>query len=175
VPAHQTHRLAWLTKHSLAGERGGKFRLAGLQKSFSISGWGSATACGVEVFRPWARPHRSAHWRADDAAINVGCGMHAHWSHLRQAVLASGRPEGFAFDAMRACLAVDGRGPGVVVGGDQISSLGWGPAGSRPACADNRLGATVMSNLRLFRAVWQGPWRPTRSHRRRRPACPTPP
>jgi phosphoglucosamine mutase len=72
---------------------------------------------------------------------------------LRQAVLERGAAMGFAFDGdADRMLAVDGRGR--VVDGDQILHL-WGAslrdAGQLP---DNRIVATVMSNLGFERA-WQ--------------------
>lgn len=113
---------------------------------------GSATACGEAVFRALGAEVTVLHGEPDGERINVTCGS-THLEPLRQAVLASGAEIGFAFDGdADRMLAVDGRGR--VVDGDQILYL-WGSAlmeaGSLP---DQRIVATVMSNLGFERA-WQ--------------------
>lgn len=114
--------------------------------------WGSATACGEEVFRDLGADLVVLHGRPDGTRINQGCGS-THLDPLRQAVIEEGAEMGFAFDGdADRMLAVDGRGR--VVDGDQILYL-WGSAlrqsGLLPA---DRLVATVMSNLGFERA-WQ--------------------
>jgi phosphoglucosamine mutase len=114
--------------------------------------WGSATACGEEVFRELGADLVVLHGRPDGARINQGCGS-THLEPLRQAVIDCGAEMGFAFDGdADRMLAVDGRGR--VVDGDQILYL-WGSAlrqaGQLPA---DRIVATVMSNLGFERA-WQ--------------------
>jgi phosphoglucosamine mutase len=116
--------------------------------------WGSATACGEEVFRELGADLVVLHGRPDGARINQGCGS-THLEPLRQAVIDTGAEMGFAFDGdADRMLAVDGRGR--VVDGDQILYL-WGSAlrqsGSLPA---DRIVATVMSNLGFERAWRQG-------------------
>ncbi len=114
--------------------------------------WGSATACGAEVFRSLGAELTVLHGEPDGARINVGCGS-TQLEPLRRAVLATGAAMGFAFDGdADRMLAVDGRGR--VVDGDQILYL-WG--GALLAAGDlpqRRLVATVMSNLGFERA-WQ--------------------
>jgi phosphoglucosamine mutase len=112
--------------------------------------WGSATACGEEVFRELGAELVVLHGRPDGSRINQGCGS-THLEPLRQAVLDTGAEMGFAFDGdADRMLAVDGRGR--MVDGDQILYL-WGSAlreaGQLPA---NRIVATVMSNLGFERA-----------------------
>ena len=114
--------------------------------------WGSATACGEEVFRDLGADLVVLHGRPDGTRINQGCGS-THLDPLRQAVIEEGAEMGFAFDGdADRLLAVDGRGRGV--DGDQTLYL-WGSAlrqsGLLPA---DRLVATVMSNLGFERA-WQ--------------------
>jgi phosphoglucosamine mutase len=114
--------------------------------------WGSATACGEAVFRELGAELTVLHGEPDGSRINQGCGS-THLEPLRQAVLERGAAMGFAFDGdADRMLAVDGRGR--VVDGDQILHL-WGSslrdAGQLP---DNRIVATVMSNLGFERA-WQ--------------------
>jgi phosphoglucosamine mutase len=112
--------------------------------------WGSATACGEAVFRELGADLTVLHGTPDGSRINQGCGS-THLEPLRQAVLERGAAMGFAFDGdADRMLAVDGRGR--VVDGDQILFL-WGSAlqeaGDLP---DNRIVATVMSNLGFERA-----------------------
>jgi len=112
--------------------------------------WGSATACGEAVFRALGAEPLVLHGEPDGRRINQGCGS-THLEPLRRAVLESGAAMGFAFDGdADRMLAVDGRGR--VVDGDQILYL-WGSslrdAGALP---DNRIVATVMSNLGFERA-----------------------
>jgi phosphoglucosamine mutase len=114
--------------------------------------WGSATACGEEVFRDLGADLVVLHGRPDGTRINQGCGS-THLDPLRQAVIEEGAEMGFAFDGdADRMLAVDGRGR--VVDGDQILYL-WGSvlrqSGLLPA---DRIVATVMSNLGFERA-WQ--------------------
>jgi phosphoglucosamine mutase len=116
--------------------------------------WGSATACGEEVFRDLGADLVILHGQPDGARINQGCGS-THLEPLRRAVIQEGAQMGFAFDGdADRMLAVDGRGR--VVDGDQILYL-WGSAlreaGRLPA---DRIVATVMSNLGFERA-----WRQT--------------
>jgi len=113
---------------------------------------GSATACGEEVFRRLGAQVTVLHGDPDGTRINQGCGS-THLEPLRCAVLAQGAAMGFAFDGdADRMLAVDGRGR--IVDGDQILFL-WGSAlrdaGQLP---DQRIVATVMSNLGFERA-WQ--------------------
>jgi len=115
--------------------------------------WGSATACGEAVFRALGAEPLVLHGEPDGRRINQGCGS-THLEALRGAVLESGAAMGFAFDGdADRMLAVDGRGR--VVDGDQILYL-WGSAirdaGGLP---DNRIVATVMSNLGFERAWTQ--------------------
>ncbi|MDM7953022.1 MAG: phosphoglucosamine mutase [Cyanobium sp. CZS 25K] len=114
--------------------------------------WGSATACGEELFRSLGAEVLVLHGEPDGERINQGCGS-THLEPLKRAVLESGADMGFAFDGdADRMLAVDGRGR--VVDGDHTLYL-WGSAlrheGQLP---DDRLVATVMSNLGFERA-WQ--------------------
>ena len=115
--------------------------------------WGSATACGEAVFRALGADLTVLHGHPDGERINVGCGS-THLEPLRQAVLATGATMGFAFDGdADRMLAVDGRGR--VVDGDQILFLWGGALQEASQLPDDRLVATVMSNLGFERA-WQG-------------------
>ena len=114
--------------------------------------WGSATSCAEAVFRALGADLSVLHGQPDGRRINQGCGS-TQLEPLRAAVLEQGAAMGFAFDGdADRRLAVDGRGR--VVDGDQVLYL-WGQAlmeaGELP---ENRLVATVMSNLGFERA-WQ--------------------
>jgi phosphoglucosamine mutase len=113
--------------------------------------WGSATACGERVFRALGADALVLHGTPDGRRINQGCGS-THLEPLRRAVLESQAAMGFAFDGdADRMLAVDGLGR--VVDGDQILTL-WGSAlREAGALPDNRLVATVMSNLG-FEQAW---------------------
>ncbi|WP_396110346.1 phosphoglucosamine mutase [Cyanobium sp. N.Huapi 1H5] len=114
--------------------------------------WGSATACGEELFRSLGAEVLVLHGEPDGERINQGCGS-THLEPLKRAVLESGADMGFAFDGdADRMLAVDGRGR--VVDGDHTLYL-WGSALRREGqLPDDRLVATVMSNLGFERA-WQ--------------------
>ena len=114
---------------------------------------GSATACGEAVFAALGAELTVLHGAPDGRRINVDCGS-THLDALRRAVLERGAAMGFAFDGdADRMLAVDGRGR--VVDGDQILYL-WGQAlMAEGALQDNRIVATVMSNLG-FEKAWQG-------------------
>ena len=92
------------------------------------------------------------HGQPDGERINVACGS-TQLEPLRQSVLDRGAAMGFAFDGdADRMLAVDGRGR--VVDGDHVLFL-WGSVlADRKALPDQRLVATVMSNLGFERA-WQ--------------------
>ena len=114
--------------------------------------WGSATSCGEAVFRELGADVSVLHGSPDGTRINQGCGS-THLEALRAAVLEQGAAMGFAFDGdADRMLAVDGRGR--VVDGDHVLYL-WGQALlAAGALPDNRIVATVMSNLGFERA-WQ--------------------
>ena len=135
-------------RRSLVESAGGR-RLDGVRVVLDLC-WGSATACGESVFRELGADLTVLHGSPDGQRINQGCGS-THLEPLRQAVLETGAAMGFAFDGdADRMLAVDGRGR--VVDGDQILYL-WGSAlmqaGELP---ENRIVATVMSNLGFERA-----------------------
>ena len=114
--------------------------------------WGSASSCGEALFRALGAELTVLHGQPDGQRINQGCGS-THLEPLRAAVLEQRAAMGFAFDGdADRMLAVDGRGR--VVDGDQILYL-WGQAlMAEGALPNNRIVATVMSNLGFERA-WQ--------------------
>ena len=114
--------------------------------------WGSATACGADAFRALGADLTVLPGEPDGSRINVACGS-THLEPLQRAVTERGATMGFAFDGdADRMLAVDGRGR--VVDGDQILYL-WGQAlMAEGALPENRIVATVMSNLGFERA-WQ--------------------
>ena len=129
----------------------GNHRLDGVPIVLDLC-WGSATACGAEVFQALGADLTVLHGEPDGQRINVNCGS-TQLEPLRQAVVERGAAMGFAFDGdADRMLAVDGRGR--VVDGDHVLFL-WGSVlQERQALPDQRLVATVMSNLGFERA-WQ--------------------
>lgn len=114
--------------------------------------WGSATACGAAVFAELGADLTVLHGSPDGARINQDCGS-THLESLRRAVLETGAAMGFGFDGdADRMLAVDGQGR--IVDGDHVLYL-WGSAlRDAGALPDDRIVATVMSNLGFERA-WQ--------------------
>ena len=92
------------------------------------------------------------HGEPDGSRINVACGS-THLEPLQRAVIERGAAMGFAFDGdADRMLAVDGRGR--IIDGDHVLFL-WGSVlQEQQALPDQRLVATVMSNLGFERA-WQ--------------------
>jgi phosphoglucosamine mutase len=128
----------------------GAISLAGCRVVLDLC-WGSATACGEAVFRALGAELVVLHGDPDGRRINQHCGS-THLEPLRRAVLDAGAAMGFAFDGdADRMLAVDGHGR--VVDGDQILYL-WGSAlRDAGALPEDRLVATVMSNLG-FETAW---------------------
>ncbi len=147
--AHQRHDLLDSYRHSLLESTKGR-RLDGVKVVLDLC-WGSATACGEEVFRELGADLTVLHGQPDGSRINQGCGS-THLEPLRQAVLEQQAAMGFGFDGdADRVLAVDGRGR--IIDGDQILYL-WGTAlREAGALPDNRIVATVMSNLG-FEKAW---------------------
>ena len=114
--------------------------------------WGSATACGADVFQALGADLTVLHGQPDGTRINVACGS-TQLDPLRQAVVERGAAMGFAFDGdADRMLAVDGQGR--IVDGDHVLFL-WGSVlQQQQILPDQRLVATVMSNLGFERA-WQ--------------------
>ena len=129
----------------------GPLRLDGVPIVLDLC-WGSATACAAEVFEALGADLTVLHGQPDGERINVACGS-TQLEPLRQAVEQRGAAMGFAFDGdADRMLAVDGQGR--VVDGDHILFL-WGSVlQEQQALPEQRLVATVMSNLGFERA-WQ--------------------
>ena len=114
--------------------------------------WGAATACGAEVFAALGADLTVLHGEPDGRRINVGCGS-TQLEPLRRAVIERGAIMGFAFDGdADRMLALDGHGR--VVDGDHVLYLWGSDLQDRQALPQQRLVATVMSNLGFERA-WQ--------------------
>ena len=129
----------------------GDLRLDGVPIVLDLC-WGSATASAVEVFASLGADLTVLHGQPDGERINVACGS-THLEPLRATVLERGAAMGFAFDGdADRMLAIDSRGR--VIDGDHVLFL-WGSVlAEREALPDQRLVATVMSNLGFERA-WQ--------------------
>jgi len=150
APAHHRPELLQHYRDALLASVPGH-GLAGVKVVLDLC-WGSATALGAEVFQALGADLTVLHGEPDGSRINVGCGS-THLEPLREAVTSSGAAMGFAFDGdADRMLAVDGQGR--VVDGDHVLYL-WGSAlQDQGALPDQRLVATVMSNLGFERA-WQ--------------------
>jgi phosphoglucosamine mutase len=150
APAHHRPELLQHYRDALLASVPGD-GLAGVKVVLDLC-WGSATALGAEVFQALGADLTVLHGEPDGSRINVGCGS-THLDPLREAVTSSGAAMGFAFDGdADRMLAVDGQGR--VVDGDHVLYL-WGSAlQDQGALPDQRLVATVMSNLGFERA-WQ--------------------
>ena len=129
----------------------GDLRLDGVPIVLDLC-WGSATASAAEVFASLGADLTVLHGQPDGEQINVACGS-THLEPLRATVLERGAAMGFAFDGdADRMLAIDSRGR--VIDGDHVLFL-WGSVlAEREALPDQRLVATVMSNLGFERA-WQ--------------------
>ena len=129
----------------------GQHRLDGVPIVLDLC-WGSATACGAEVSAALGAERTVLHGDPDGTRINVNCGS-THLEALRRAVIEKGAAMGFGFDGdADRMLAIDGRGR--VVDGDHVLFL-WGSVlQEQRQLPDQRLVATVMSNLGFERA-WQ--------------------
>jgi len=150
APAHHRPELLQHYRDALLASVHGD-GLAGVKVVLDLC-WGSATALGAGVFQALGADLTVLHGEPDGSRINVGCGS-THLEPLREAVTSSGAAMGFAFDGdADRMLAVDGQGR--VVDGDHVLYL-WGSAlQDQGALPDQRLVATVMSNLGFERA-WQ--------------------
>ncbi len=114
--------------------------------------WGSATACGAELFDTLGANITVLHGHPNGKLINVNCGS-TQLAPLKQAVQELGAEMGFAFDGdSDRMLAVDGKGR--VLDGDHVLYL-WGASlQERNELPEDRLVATVMSNLG-FEKAWK--------------------
>ena len=114
--------------------------------------WGSATAFGEKVFKALGANLFILNGEANGDLINVNCGS-TNLNPLRECVLKKGAEMGFAFDGdSDRMLAVDGKGR--VIDGDHVLYL-WGKfLQEKNELPDQRLVATIMSNLG-FEKAWQ--------------------
>ena len=114
--------------------------------------WGSATACGCEVFRDLGADVNVLHPLPNGREINKGCGT-TNLKPLRDAVLDTGSDIGFAFSGDGASmLAIDSLGR--IVNGDQIMYLLGSALRDSGELEGNRIIATEMSNLG-FEQAWK--------------------
>jgi phosphoglucosamine mutase len=129
----------------------GGLRLDGVKVVLDLC-WGSATSCAEELFLALGADLTLLNGTPDGSRINQGCGS-THLEGLQAAVLERGAVMGFGFDGdADRVLAVDGCGR--VIDGDQILFL-WGQAlMAEQRLPQQRIVATVMSNLGFERA-WQ--------------------
>lgn len=141
--AYQRHDLLETYEEGLLNSANDK-RLDGVQIILDLC-WGSATASGAKLFQALGADLTVINGKPDGNRINVCCGS-THLDPLREAVVEKGAEMGFAFDGdADRMLAVDGKGR--VLDGDHVLYL-WGTTlKERGELPQNRLIATVMSNL----------------------------
>ncbi|WP_241433974.1 MULTISPECIES: phosphoglucosamine mutase [unclassified Prochlorococcus] len=114
--------------------------------------WGSATACGEKIFKTLGSKVTCINAKPDGGKINVNCGS-THLNQLIKAVIESNSEMGFAFDGdADRMIAVDRKGR--VVDGDNILFLWGSDLQDKKKLKNQRLIATVMSNLG-FEKDWQ--------------------
>ncbi len=113
--------------------------------------WGSATSCGAKVFEAIGAKVKIINGNPDGRKINVNCGS-THIGTLREAVINQGAQMGFAFDGdADRMLAVDSKGR--LIDGDHILYLLGSYLQDKNELYENRIVATVMSNLG-FEKAW---------------------
>ncbi len=112
---------------------------------------GAASATAPQVFEALGVPVTVLHPEPLGELINVQCGA-THPEVLREAVLSRGARLGLAFDGdADRVIAVDGSGR--IVDGDEILFVLATQLKAAGRLADDRVVATVMSNLGLERAL----------------------
>ena len=114
--------------------------------------WGSATACGEEVFNALGANLTIINGNPDGKKINVGCGS-TNLGPLREAVIQTKANMGFAFDGdADRVLAIDHKGR--VIDGDHVLYIWGSTLQDRGELPYNKLITTVMSNLG-FEKAWE--------------------
>ncbi|GMA64111.1 phosphoglucosamine mutase [Alicyclobacillus fastidiosus] len=112
---------------------------------------GAASAIAPEVFRRLGAKVTVTHAEPDGVNINVGCGS-THPHVVQQAVLTNDADLGLSFDGdADRLIAVDSTGQ--VIDGDFIMAICAGSLKRTGELADNKVVATVMSNLGLIKAM----------------------
>ncbi len=113
--------------------------------------WGSATSCGEKIFQSLGAKVTSINSVPNGERINVNCGS-THLQALRKAILETNSEMGFAFDGdADRIIAIDRRGR--IIDGDHILYLWGSNLQEKDALREQRLVATVMSNLG-FEKAW---------------------
>ncbi len=141
--SYQRHELIKDYQESLLNSVAGK-SLNGVSIVLDLC-WGSATACGAEVFAALGADIKVLHGEPNGAKINVKCGS-TQLDPLRKAVFECKAEMGFAFDGdADRMLAIDEKGR--VIDGDHVLYLWGSTLKDRGELPNNKLITTVMSNL----------------------------
>ncbi|MFB5192244.1 phosphoglucosamine mutase [Alicyclobacillus fastidiosus] len=112
---------------------------------------GAASAIAPEVFRRLGANVTITHAEPDGVNINVGCGS-THPHVVQQAVLTNDADLGLSFDGdADRLIAVDSTGQ--VIDGDFIMAICAGSLKEAGELADDKVVATVMSNLGFIKAM----------------------
>ncbi len=129
----------------------GNNRLDGIRIVLDLC-WGASTSCAESLFKELGADLIIINGEPNGEKINVNCGS-TNLSPLMKEVISRGAEMGFAFDGdADRMLAVDGKGR--IINGDHILYL-WGSSlQDKGELAEQRLVATVMSNLG-FEKAWE--------------------
>lgn len=112
---------------------------------------GAASAIAPEVFRRLGAKVTVIHAEPDGVNINVGCGS-THPQVVQQAVIAHHADLGLSFDGdADRLIAVDSTGE--IIDGDFIMAICGLSLQRQGKLADNKIVATVMSNLGFMKAM----------------------
>ncbi|WP_269622316.1 phosphoglucosamine mutase [Prochlorococcus marinus] len=113
--------------------------------------WGSATACGKEIFTALGAKVICINSQPNGRKINVNCGS-TNLSDIKKAVQETNSQMGFAFDGdADRVIAIDKKGR--VLDGDHILYLWGSNLQEKAILPKQRLVATMMSNLG-FEKAW---------------------
>ncbi len=114
--------------------------------------WGSATSCGLDLFKSLGADVTVINGEPNGNLINVNCGS-TNLSQLREAVFQTEASMGFGFDGdADRMLAIDSKGR--LIDGDHVLYLWGSELKQQSKLPGNKLVATVMSNLG-FEQAWK--------------------
>ncbi len=124
--------------------------------------WGSATSCGEKIFKSLGAKVTSLNSKPDGKRINVNCGS-TNLKQIQTAMIETNAHMGFAFDGdADRLIGIDHKGR--VMDGDHILYLWGSHLQEKNMLREQRLVATVMSNLGFEKAWIKRKGKLTRTH-----------